>query len=80
MFVNETNIELDLEILVQESSQSNYVSQEPLFPCFKVPVKKIGSSRDNNDKTAMYFYLLCFIDLLYFIKVLEGNKAIKKFC
>lgn len=36
MFVNETNIELDLEILVQESSQSNYVSRAT-FSLFQGP-------------------------------------------
>ena len=69
---------------MQESSQSNYVSlSRATFPCGKVTaVKRTGSSEDNNDKALIYLllYLLCFIDLLYFIKVLGGNKEIKKFC
>ena len=80
MLTSESNIELDLEILVQESSQSNYryVSPEPLVPCDKVSVHTTGSSWGKNNKTLMYFYLLCFIDLLYFIAVLgkQSNKEI----
>ena len=55
------------------------VSPERLFPRVKVSVEKTGSSWVNNDKTLISFYLLCFIDLLYFIMVLPGSKAIKKF-
>ena len=42
----------------------------------EVLVEKKGSSWINDDKPLIYFYLLCFIDLLYFIMVLPGSKAI----
>lgn len=52
---------------------------ERFFFRVKVLVEKIGSFWVNNNKILIFFYLFCFIDLLYFIMVLLGSKVIKKF-